>query len=51
MNGEELNLLPNGDLPPFKPIILEAGRLITLPGYSMVFIVMHGVDIFACSTS
>ncbi|XP_033209706.1 heparanase-like isoform X2 [Belonocnema kinseyi] len=50
MNGEELNLLPNGDLPPFKPVILEAGRLITLPGYSMVFTVMHGVNISACST-
>ncbi|KAE9542850.1 hypothetical protein AGLY_002761 [Aphis glycines] len=50
LNGKDLNLLLNGDLPPFKPVILKIGKFITLPAYSMVFIVMHGIDIPACFT-
>ncbi|XP_027840651.2 heparanase-like isoform X2 [Aphis gossypii] len=50
LNGKDLNLLFNGDLPPFKPVILKIGKFITLPAHSMVFIVMHGIDIPACFT-
>ncbi|XP_076240617.1 heparanase [Calliopsis andreniformis] len=48
MNENILKLQPNGDLPPFLPIILEPTQVITLPPYSMVFIVIHGVDVPAC---
>ncbi|XP_054001541.1 heparanase-like [Hylaeus anthracinus] len=48
MNGKILKLEPDGSLPPFWPIILEPTQVITLPPYSMVFIVIHGVKVPAC---
>lgn len=48
MNGKILKLQPNGDLPPFWPIISEPTKAITLPPYSMVFIVIHGANVSAC---
>lgn len=50
MNGEELKLSTNGDLPAFNPVFLKTGDFITLPAHSMAFIVMHGVKMTACST-
>lgn len=49
MNGKILKLQANGDLPPFRPVILEPGQMITLPPYSMVFMVIHGAEAPACS--
>ncbi|XP_017762991.1 PREDICTED: heparanase-like [Eufriesea mexicana] len=48
INGEILKLQSNGNLPPFRPIILELSQSITLPPYSMVFIVIHDTKIPAC---
>ncbi|XP_051162971.1 heparanase-like [Leptopilina boulardi] len=48
MNGEELKLLSNGDLPPFNPVVQQIGQFITLPAHSMIFMVMHGVKMSAC---
>lgn len=48
MNGEVLKLLPNGNLPPFKPIIFKRGEIIKIPAYSMVFIVVHDTKIPDC---
>ncbi|XP_076678139.1 heparanase [Andrena cerasifolii] len=48
MNGKLLILQPNGDLPPFSPVILEPTEAISLPSYSMVFLVIHGADVPAC---
>ncbi|XP_076166182.1 heparanase [Ptiloglossa arizonensis] len=48
MNEIILKLQPNGDLPPFVPIILDPIQMITLPPYSMVFIVIHGAGVPAC---
>ncbi|XP_017791859.1 PREDICTED: heparanase-like [Habropoda laboriosa] len=49
LNGKILQLLPNGNLPPFQPIVLEPTQLITLPPYSMVFIVVHGAKVPVCN--
>nr|XP_034193899.1 heparanase-like [Osmia lignaria]XP_034193900.1 heparanase-like [Osmia lignaria] len=49
MNGKILQLQPNGNLPPFRPIILELAQAITLPPYSMVFIVIHDTKFSACN--
>lgn len=49
MNGEELKLSPSGNLPPFNPVILHLGQFMTLPAHSMVFIIIHGVKVPACS--
>lgn len=51
LNGETeaLKLRPNGDLPPFRPVILDITNSIFLPPYSMVFIIIHGIDVPACS--
>lgn len=50
INGEVLKLQSNGSLPLFQPIILESTQLITLPSYSMIFIVIHGAYVPACHT-
>ncbi|XP_043266874.1 heparanase-like isoform X2 [Venturia canescens] len=50
MNGETLKLKPDGTLPPFKPIILDLSHSINLPGYSMIFMTIHGADVPACKT-
>ncbi|XP_015439396.1 PREDICTED: heparanase-like [Dufourea novaeangliae] len=50
MNGKILKLQPNGDLPPFRPVILEPTQVITLPPYSMVFMIIHGAEVPACNT-
>lgn len=48
MNGEVLKLQPNGQLPPFNPIIINISEIIMLPPLSMVFMVIYGVHIPAC---
>lgn len=48
MNGEVLNLLPSGNLPAFKPIFLGNEKIITLPAYSMFFIIVKNVNIPVC---
>ncbi|KAH0558088.1 heparanase-like [Cotesia glomerata] len=47
LNGEILTLNPDGSLPAFKPVIMDS-QVITLPPYSMAFILMHGVEHRAC---
>ncbi|XP_018393336.1 PREDICTED: heparanase-like [Cyphomyrmex costatus] len=51
LNGETeaLKLQPNGDLPPFRPVILDPTYPIVLPPYSIVFMIIHGIDVPACS--
>lgn len=51
LNGETeaLKLLPNGDLPPFRPVIVDPANPVFLPPYSMVFMIIHGIDVSACS--
>lgn len=49
MNGEELILKADGKLPPFYPKIMEFKEKITIPGYSMVFAVVHGANVAACA--
>lgn len=51
LNGETeaLKLRPNGDLPPFRPVILDPTNSVFLPSYSMVFMIIHGIDVPACS--
>ncbi|XP_051160094.1 heparanase-like [Leptopilina boulardi] len=48
MNGKVLNLLKNGDLPSFTPISHENEKIITLPAYSMIFIIIQNVSIPIC---
>ncbi|KAL6446435.1 hypothetical protein ACFW04_001186 [Cataglyphis niger] len=48
LNGEVLKLQPNGDLPPFQSIILDPMHPVILPSYSMVFMIIHGIDIPVC---
>ncbi|XP_014487586.1 PREDICTED: heparanase-like isoform X2 [Dinoponera quadriceps] len=50
MNDEVLKLRPNGNLPPFRPRILKPTDPIILSPYSMVFMVIHGIEVPACST-
>ncbi|XP_011699485.1 PREDICTED: heparanase-like [Wasmannia auropunctata] len=51
LNGEVLKLLPDGELPPFRPVIIKPYvENVSLPPYSMVFMIIHGVDVPACST-
>ncbi|XP_032688357.1 heparanase-like isoform X2 [Odontomachus brunneus] len=50
LNDEILKLRPNGNLPQFRPRILEPTNPIILPPYSMVFMVIHGIEVPACST-
>lgn len=47
--SETLKLRPNGDLPPFRPVILDPINPIILPPYSMVFMIIHGINVPACS--
>lgn len=49
MNGEILKL-QNGKLPPFHPIIISPTQIITLPPFSMVFMVIHGIHVPACNS-
>jgi len=49
LNGGVLKLRPNGDLPPFRPMILDSMIPVFLPPYSMVFMIIHGIDVPACS--
>ncbi|KAI4479544.1 hypothetical protein M0804_010941 [Polistes exclamans] len=48
LNGEILKLESDGKLPPFKPIILNPTQFITLPPFSIVFMVIHDIDAPAC---
>ncbi|XP_029166615.1 heparanase-like [Nylanderia fulva] len=48
LNSEVLKLQPNGNLPPFRPIILDPTDPVILSPYSMVFIIIHGIDIPVC---
>lgn len=48
VNGEILKLQSNGNLPSFQPIVFETTQQITLPSYSMVFIVIHGAKVPVC---
>ncbi|XP_043517824.1 heparanase-like [Frieseomelitta varia] len=48
VNGEILKLQSNGNLPSFQPIVFEPTQQITLPSYSMVFIVIHGAKVPIC---
>lgn len=50
MNGEILKLRPDGELPPFRPAVLDLKDPVILPPYSMVFIVVHGIEVPACLT-
>ncbi|KAL0110823.1 hypothetical protein PUN28_014045 [Cardiocondyla obscurior] len=45
---EPLKLRPNGDLPPFKPIILDPAYAVQVPPYSMVFMIIQNIDIPDC---
>ncbi|XP_011155752.1 heparanase isoform X1 [Solenopsis invicta] len=47
--AEALKLRSNGDLPPFRPVILDTTVPVLLPPYSMVFMILHGLDVPACS--
>ncbi|CAK9807773.1 HPSE [Anthophora quadrimaculata] len=49
LNGKILQLQPNGNLPRFEPIILKPTDIITVPPYSMIFIVIHGANVPACN--
>lgn len=51
LNGETeaLKLQPNGDLPPFRPVILDSANPVLLPPYSMAFMIIHGTNVSACS--
>lgn len=49
VNGKLLELQPDGSLPPFEPEINDPYTPIILPPYSMVFIIIYGVDVPACS--
>lgn len=46
---ETLKLRPNGDLPPFRPVILDPINPVILPPYSIVFMIIHGINVPACS--
>lgn len=46
---EALKLRPNGALPPFRPVILDPANPVYLPPYSMVFMIIHGINVPACS--
>ncbi|KAL6262659.1 hypothetical protein P5V15_005452 [Pogonomyrmex californicus] len=48
--SEPLRLQPNGDLPPFRPVILDPMNPVFLPPYSMVFMIIHGVEVPVCLT-
>ncbi|KAK1125195.1 hypothetical protein K0M31_006535 [Melipona bicolor] len=48
LNEEILKLQSNGNLPSFQPIVFEPTQQITLPPYSMVFIVIHGAKVPVC---
>ncbi|GAB1860011.1 Heparanase [Camponotus japonicus] len=48
LNGQVLKLRSNGDLPPFQSIILDPMDPVILPPYSMVFMIVHGIDIPVC---
>lgn len=48
INGEILKLQSNGNLPSFQPIVFEPTQRITLPPYSMIFIVIHGAKVPVC---
>lgn len=48
LNGEVLNLQPNGHLPPFRSKTLDPTDPVILPPYSMVFIIIHYLDIPVC---
>ncbi|XP_043601188.1 heparanase-like [Bombus pyrosoma] len=50
INGELLKLESNGNLPPFRPIVLEPTEQISLPPYSMIFIIIHNAKVPACYT-
>ncbi|XP_057339841.1 heparanase-like [Microplitis mediator] len=50
LNGEILKLNSDGSLPAFKPVIVDSSQVITLPPFSMAFIIMHGVEHRACET-
>lgn len=49
VNGKVLELQPDGSLPPFEPEIKSPYTPIILPPYSMVFMIIYGVDVPACS--
>ncbi|KAI4503009.1 hypothetical protein M0802_002053 [Mischocyttarus mexicanus] len=48
LNGEILKLESDGKLPPFKPVILNPTQFFTLPPFSIIFMVIHGIDAPAC---
>lgn len=50
MNDETLKLESNGELPQFKPVVLDPYDIIVLPPYSMAFIVLRGINLAACAT-
>jgi len=50
MNGNILKLKADGSLPPFKPVISDLSQAVILPPYSMVFAVIHGLDVRACQS-
>lgn len=49
LNGETLTLRSDGSLPPFKPVILKPTEPITIPPYSMIFMVVHDAAVPACA--
>lgn len=48
LNDVPLELTKEGNLPPFKPTLLDSRHPIYIPKYSIVFWVFHGVDFPAC---
>ncbi|XP_026464361.1 heparanase-like [Ctenocephalides felis] len=49
LNGMILKLTEDGNLPEFKPILLDSRHPIYIPKYSIAFWVFHGVDFPACN--
>ncbi|EFN87075.1 Heparanase [Harpegnathos saltator] len=50
MNDEVLKLQPNGSLPLFRPKILKSTDSVILSPYSMVFMIIYGIEVPACSS-
>ena len=50
MNGKILKLQNNGSLPVFNPKIITTNQPILLPPYSMVFLLISGMEVQPCLT-
>ena len=48
LNGELLQFHQNGSIPHFHKNALDPQKALTLPRYSMVFLLIDGLDVPAC---